>query len=60
MDRIWNFFTRQQMGSSSTVPPDSSPFEDQTDEDEEDDTPNLFVKRILNSNLIFYFVLWII
>jgi len=41
VDRIWNFFTRQQAGTSSTQPPGSSPFEEETDEDEEDETPNL-------------------
>jgi len=41
VDRIWNFFTRQQVGASSTQPPGSSPFEEGTDEDEEDDTHNL-------------------
>ena len=41
MNRIWDFFTRQQAGTSSTVPPDSSQFEEQTDEDEDNDTPEL-------------------
>ena len=41
LDRIWDFFTRQQARTSSTVPPDPSQFEEQTDEDEDDGTPNL-------------------
>ena len=41
VDCICNFITRQQAGTSSTVPPDFSPFEEQPDEDEEDDTTNL-------------------
>jgi len=41
VNRIWDFFTRQQAGTSSTVPPDSSQFEEQTDEDEDNDTPEL-------------------
>jgi len=41
VDHIWNFITRQQAGTSSMIPPDSSPFEEQSDEDEEDDTINL-------------------
>jgi len=41
VDRIWDFFTRQQAGTSSTVPPDTSQFEESTDEDEDDETPNL-------------------
>jgi len=41
VDRIWSFCTRQQVGTSSTQLPDSSPFQEKTDEDEEDETPNL-------------------
>jgi len=41
VDRIWNFFTRQRAGTSSMVLPNSSQFEEQADEDEDDDTPDL-------------------
>ena len=37
VEHICNFFTRQQAGTSSTVPPDWSQFEVQTDEDEDDE-----------------------
>ena len=40
VDRIWNFITRQQAGTSSTVPLDSSLLEEQPDEHDEDDTTN--------------------
>ena len=41
VDRIWDFFTRHQVGTSSTISPASSQFEELSDEDEDDDTPNL-------------------
>jgi len=31
IDRIWNFFIRQQAGMSFMVPPNSNQFEEQTD-----------------------------
>jgi len=36
-----DFFKRQHAGSSSTVPPDISQFEEDTDDDKDDETPDL-------------------
>jgi len=41
LDRILDFFKRQRTGSSSTVPPDISQFEEETDDEKNDKTPNL-------------------
>ena len=39
--RIMDFFKSQHTGSSSTVPPDISQFEEDTDDDKDDETPDL-------------------